>query len=497
MKVLLVYCNSMLENATPISISQLSACLKQAGVTVELFDTTFYRYGEKSSMETRIDALQIAPCPLNFIEGGIEKDFIKKIETYGPDVIGFSMVEPTLNLARRLLRCAKGLIKKNGIKVAMGGVHAVLSPETLENDKIIDYISISEGEVAFVELCRRIEKGLDVKDMTGFWINDNGSWIKNQRAPLVDINILPGLDLSIFSEAYLNKPIMGRNFRTISIETTRGCPYHCSYCADRTLTEVFKPSGSWYRQKTMRRLEAEFKESITTYNPEFIYIMSESFLSGSLKRVMDFADIYRKFSIPFWFNTRPEDITEDKARLIKEIGCKRISIGLEHGNENYRRKYMYRNYSNSTFKRACSILTDHDISFSVNLIIGVPFDTRERIFEAVDLLREVKPQGVSTCIFNPYHGSDLRNVALKEKMIEPDLIADDFFQLGYHLNNNTISKEEIVGLFRTIPLYIEMDRSEMPRIEKAEKLNNQGNKVFEELKKDFYELKGWQNIDRK
>jgi len=136
MKVLLVYCNSMLENATPISISQLSACLKQAGVTVELFDTTFYRYGKKSSMETRIDALQIAPCPLSFIEGDIEKDFIKKIETYGPDIIGLSMVEPTLNLARRLLGCAKGLIKKNGIKVAMGGVHAVLSPETLENDEI-------------------------------------------------------------------------------------------------------------------------------------------------------------------------------------------------------------------------------------------------------------------------------------------------------------------------------------------------------------------------
>jgi len=481
----------MLENATPISISQLSACLKQAGMTVDLFDTTFYRYGKKSSMETRIDALQIAPCPLNFIEGDIEKDFVKKIEDYQPDIIGISIVEPTLTLARRLLKCVRKIIKKNGIKVAIGGVHAILSPETLESDEPVDYISISEGEVAFVELCRRIKKDAHTKNMAGFWVKDNGRWIKNQRAPLVDINNLPGLDLSIFSESYLNKPIMGKLFRTISIEMTRGCPYHCSYCADRTLTEVFRSSGKWYRQKSMQRLDAEFKESIALYNPDFIYIMSESFLSGSLKRVMEFADLYRKFSIPFWFNTRPEDITEEKAGIIKEIGCKRISIGMEHGNENYRRKFMYRNYSNKTFKRACKILKDHDISFSVNLIIGVPFDTREMIFEAIDLLREVKPQGVSTCIFNPYHGSDLRNIALKEKMIKPNLIAEDFFQLNYYLANNTISKEEVFGMFRTIPLYVEMDKSEVSRIQRAEKLHQKGNEVFEELKEEFYKLKGW------
>lgn len=45
MRVLLVYCNSMLENALPIGITQVSSCLKQAGITVRLFDTTFYRYG--------------------------------------------------------------------------------------------------------------------------------------------------------------------------------------------------------------------------------------------------------------------------------------------------------------------------------------------------------------------------------------------------------------------------------------------------------------------
>ncbi|MFA5142592.1 MAG: radical SAM protein [Candidatus Omnitrophota bacterium] len=492
MKILLVYCNAMLENATPMSISQLSACLKQAGMTVELFDTTFYRYGGKSAMENRIEALQIAPCPLNFIEGDIEEEFVKKITRFQPDVIGFSVVEPMFGLMTRLMKCAQEVIKKNNIKVAVGGVHAILAAETFLGEEMIDYISISEGETAFVELCRRIEKKMRTDDVAGFWVKQDGLWIKNGKAPIVDINNLPSLDLSIFSESYLNKPMMGRCYRTISVEITRGCPYNCSYCADRTLTELFKASGRWYRQKTMQRIEAEFKELIALYNPEFVYIMSESFLSGSIKRIAEFADMYRKFSIPFWFNTRPEDITEEKARLIKEIGCKRISIGLEHGNEAYRKKFMYRNYSNETFKRACGILTDCGISFSVNLIIGVPFDTREMIFEAIDLLREAGPQGVSTFIFSPYHGSDLRGVAARERMIKPDLIAGDYFQLDYQLTNNTISEEEVFGMFRTIPLYIELDKKEFPRIKKAEKFDRAGDEAFAELRGEFYKMKGWQ-----
>lgn len=72
MKVLLVYCNSMLENAIPIGVSQLSACLKQAGITVKLFDTTFYRYGVKSSMENRFELQSEQPgTRLSVIHRGI------------------------------------------------------------------------------------------------------------------------------------------------------------------------------------------------------------------------------------------------------------------------------------------------------------------------------------------------------------------------------------------------------------------------------------------
>jgi len=491
MKVLLVYCNSMLENALPIGLSQLSACLKRAGITVRLFDTTFYRYGAKSDMENRIDALQFPPCPLNFNSNNLEEDFRSTIEEFQPDLIGLSVVEPTFLLGMRLLESARGIIKKNNIPVVLGGVHAILAPESVPKYDLVDYISISEGEIAFIDLCEKIRKGESTETSIGFWVKKGSGWVKNPKAALIDINTLPIMDFTIFDEAFLNKPMMGKIYRTISIEITRGCPYKCSYCGDHSLRNLFKDMGPWYRQKKMSRVKEELTEYINTYSPEFVYIMSESFLSGSVNRVKEFVDIYKPFSLPFWFNTRPEDITEEKVKLIKEIGCRRISIGLEHGNEEFRKNVLHRNYSNVQFLKACSILKSYGISFSINVIIGFPYETRDMIFDSLRLLRKVRPDGISTHIYNPYKGSEMRLFCEKEGMISPDLIAEDLFQKDYLLKNPTITKTDILGLFRTIPLYIEMDEKKYPQIEKAEKLNSEGNRIFNVLKEEFYALKGW------
>src|SRR3990167_8415032 len=196
MKVLLVYCNSMLENALPISITQLSSCLKEAGIEVNLFDTTFYKWGRKSDMENRIEGLQFQPCPIRYINGDVYTDFLNKVETFKPDVIGMSVVEPTFILGMKLLTSAREFIKRNGIRVAVGGVHAVLAPETVNKyGDLVDYICISEGV----------------------------QWLKNDRMPLTDLDTLPNLDFSLFGPEYLNKPMMGKVFRTISLETSRGC----------------------------------------------------------------------------------------------------------------------------------------------------------------------------------------------------------------------------------------------------------------------------------
>jgi len=494
MKILLVYCNSMLDNALPIGLTAVISCLKQAGFQVALFDTTFYRWDSKSAMEIRMENLQFPPCELRYKEGDVYADFRSMVLEFGPDLIGISMVEPTFHFGMKLLESVRDLVKKNGIKVAAGGVHAIYFSESLTDRDLIDYICISEGEEAFVELCRRLEAGADVSDVEGFIVRTGGGMKNNGLRGTVDINELPILDFSLFGDEYLNKPMMGRVLRTISLELSRGCPYSCTYCGNAWLKEMFRGRGRWYRLKSLDKIHREFREYISKYNPEFIYKHSESFLAVGAERVREYMQMYSEFRIPYWVETRPEDITEEKARLLADSGCRRISLGLESGNEEFRIKKLKRNHSNDTIRRSCAILRDHGVSFSMNLIIGFPDETREMIFDGVNLLREVRPDATSIFLFTPYKGNHMRRMCEERGLVPPDFIGGDYFQMDYSLRNNTIGRDEVLGLFRTIPLYVRMPESEYGRIKRAETYDEEGDRMFGALRAEFYEIMGWKQV---
>ena len=50
-----------------------------------------------------------------------------------------------------------------------------------------------------------------------------------------------------------------------------------------------------------------------------------------------------------------------------------------------------------------------------------------------------------------------------------------------------LSKDEIRGLQRTFAMYVKFPRDLWPEIEKAEKFNKEGNKIFEKLSKQYTE----------
>ena len=77
-------------------------------------------------------------------------------------------------------------------------------------------------------------------------------------------------------------------------------------------------------------------------------------------------------------------------------------------------------------------------------------------------------------------------------MVEPDFIGGDYVQMRYSLKNNSMSAEECLGLFRTVPLYVKLPETEYKRIERAEKYDDEGNKEYLKLKEEYFELMGWQ-----
>ena len=96
----------------------------------------------------------------------------------------------------------------------------------------------------------------------------------------------------------------------------------------------------------MKHLHAELKEIISKFSIEYIFFITDTFLAMSEKEFDEFCEMYAEFKLPFYMHTRPETITERRAKKLAEVGCHKVNIGVEHGNQKFRTEIVGRAYKN-------------------------------------------------------------------------------------------------------------------------------------------------------
>ncbi len=490
--VLLVYVNSMLDNMIPINLSLLSACLKEKGFTVELFDTTCYRTSEKSADEQRVENLQVRP--FDFSEYGVRlndtdvfDEFYRIVSEHQPDLIGLSVFEPTFELAVEMLEKIKPL----SVPSLVGGPLAILDPKCVISSPMVDMVCTAEGEEVVVSVAESLRDGRDLDGIKGLWFKREGQLLCNDQPDhLVDLNTTPYLDFSIYDPERFYKPMAGKIYRMVPIEIARGCCYQCSYCGDHAFSELFKGIGRWWRQKSIDRIFDEIDFYIKEYGAQYLYIVSETFLAMSKADFHEFVERYRQIQLPFWFNTRPETITEEKVRMLEEVGCDRMSIGLEHGNEDFRRDVLHRNYSNEVLVKAIEIVKKSRIALSVNNIIGFPDETRELIFDTIALNRRLqlrKQDSVSCFLLSPFKGTRIRRICEEKGYIDNETNITDN-NIDYILQNPLISYNELMGIMRTFTSYCRLPQEYFPLIRRAESMDHLGEEAFAEVRDIYSQL---------
>lgn len=484
-KVLLVYCNTMMDNLIPVGTSSIIASLRKSGIQVDLFDTTFYKVKEFSGDQMRVRNFQIpsfnySDFGVSYKKEDIYTDFRSKLSEFAPNLVAFSVVEPTYDLALSLAV----YVKQQGISTVFGGVEAIFDYENMINNDLIDMVCIGEGEIAFPELCRRLSQKEDYWNTHNFFIKKDSKVYRNPLTLIKDLNELAPLDVSLYEKERFYRPMAGKIYRMMPVEFSRGCPFSCSYCADALLAERFSGEGKWLRFKSIDSVIDEMKYYISEFKVNYFYFVSETFLAISNKRFDEFIDKYSSIKVPFWFNTRPETITSERIEKLKKIGFHRASIGIEHGNELFRKKMLNRNVSNATILRAIAIMNDMDVSYSVNNIIGFPDETRELVFDTIEINRPVKSNSIGCYIFSPYRGTKLRQYCVERKYIEPDVMVPDL-NFESALSMPSMSKKEIAGLARTFSMYVKFPKERWPEIRRAENDTPEGQGVFKRVGKEF------------
>ena len=488
----MLYPNIQGMNMLPYAIALFSGLLKQHGHSVELFDSTDWLIpGEEDfdSDKVKEKLLNARPYDDSKIRegartGDVFQAFEEKVCGFAPDLIAVSACEDLFSVGIRLLRRVRYL----GIPTIFGGVFPTFAPEICLSYDEVDMVCIGEGENALVELCDRIDRGLPYQDVPSLWVKTKNGVRKNLVGPPVDIDANPMVDLAIFDEARLYRPMQGKVWRMLPVETHRGCPYECAYCNSPAQRHLYRShtGKNFLRKKSFEQIQKELAYYKEVLNAEALYFWADTFLSYSNSQLDRFCEIFEDIKLPFWCQTRPETITEEKIRKLMKIGLFRMGLGVEHGNYDFRKQILRRNITNERLLRNLKTLNKCDLPFSVNNIIGFPTETRELAMDTVEINRSIDADGHNAYSFSPFHGTPLRKMAEDMGYCEPSLIARSATKPTL-LKMPQFPPEQIEGLRRCFVLYVKMPKSRWHEISLAEKLTPQGDKIWKELRTECAE----------
>ena len=204
-------------NMLPPAIAMFSAILKKEGHQVQIFDTTYYSldYGIDSD-GSKMEKLNVVP--FNMEDKGIRLktsdwkiDLKKQVDDFKPNLLAISSTEDMWELGVTVLQELRDYKIKNNIPVIAGGVFSTFAPEICIKEELVDLVCVGEGENALIDLCKRIENNQDYSDVTNLWVKKDRKVIKkNSISKPVNINDNPIIDISLFEENRLYRPMAGK-----------------------------------------------------------------------------------------------------------------------------------------------------------------------------------------------------------------------------------------------------------------------------------------------
>ena len=452
-KVLFVYPNSEGYPIIPLAISMLSGVLKYHKHEVDLFDVTFmvperldHKARERTGVVQKVDVEKVwgvgDKCD-------IPREFRQKLMLFKPDFIAFSIVENNYGMAKYLFKVAKEITKT---PILVGGILPTVAPEFFIDDDNVDMLCIGEGEHAILELANRHDRRENIVNIPNLVVKNNGVVHRNKLSGYYDWEPLIFQDWEIFDARHLSKPFMGRLWKTGFFEMSRGCPFNCAYCANHIYQKIFTSLGKYNRQKSIESVMQEIEQMKAKYSLELIFFNDENLLTMGNDRFEEFCKKYKeRIALPFFIQTRADSLLdEERVRMLSDLGCITIGIGVESGSEEIRKKVLNKHIPNSVFEKAFENCRKFNIRTTAYLMMGLPFETEANILETVNFCRKIKTDSIAISIFAPYHGTKLHKICVDNGFIEDRYYDEISVNYSSILKMPQISREKIEELYYKI-----------------------------------------------
>ena len=329
---------------------------------------------------------------------------LKEAVKLRPDVIFMETTTPSIEADYRSLEDLK---EATDAMVIVGGPHATyFHKEVLEECKAIDIVVRHEFDTKISHVVSNLD---NLEKITGLTHRVGSSVIDNGDGKLCDdLDSIPFPDRDTvpwdwYLEAwYSRKPFM-------NMMTSRGCPYHCSFCLwPQTMY------GHKQRFRSIDNVMAEIDELVSKYGVRELNIDDGTFTTNKA-RVIEFCRGLRqeRYDLIWTCNGRVDNLDDEILSEMKKAGCKMIRLGVESGSQevlNKIRKGLTLNQIEEGFR----LVKRHGIQALGGFMFGFPYDSRDTVEKTISFAKKISPDQVQFSINMCYPGTSLYEYA-KEK----------------------------------------------------------------------------------
>jgi anaerobic magnesium-protoporphyrin IX monomethyl ester cyclase len=391
----------------PLGTIWAAALLREHGFEVSLFDTMF------------------AEDP---------DDILMALQGFKPDVLviyddGFNyLTKMCLSNMREAAFRMQFLAKESGCKVVTASSDASDHFEQyLEQGA--DFVISGEAEYTLLELVSGLEKGQkDLDDLPGLIYLQYGAphkTLKRTVSRRLDDLPLPAWDL-VDIRPYREMWTKKQGYFSINIATTRGCPYHCNWCA--------KPLyGNNYNMRSAENVIAEIKLLKEKFNMDHIWFCDDIF---GLKRswVSQFANLVNGTGLKtaFKIQSRADLLTQENyVHYLADAGCEEVWLGAESGSQKIL-DAMDKGTTVLQIKTARSLLKQYGIRTAFFLQYGYLGETMEDIRQTLDLIKETMPDDIGISVSYPLPGTSFYERVKQELRAKTNWTDSDDLAMMFH-----------------------------------------------------------------
>jgi len=273
-------------------------------------------------------------------------------------------------------------LKGKGMSI-IGGAHATHMPHDFKG--YYDTILRGDGEISILPVIENRLNGVI-----------NGETVKEiDKIPFPARHLLP-------KERIVSRDAIGGHGysdyapRATIMITSRGCPFKCAFCSNIRQPIRFH-SPSYVRE--------EITHLYKKYNIHNFNFMDDHF-TISKKRLKALNDEMADMSFGFKCMGRPDSIDDETARILCELGCREMQIGVESADEKVL-KLMNKKISIEQTKKAIRILKYYGIKVKIFLIAGLPGETWESIELTKQFIIDTQPAKCPPTLFMPFPNCDI------------------------------------------------------------------------------------------